>query len=694
MEDEELQQGPSEKEIAAQKRAMRREKKNAEADRTTQALDNAANIAQFTPIGGYAKAYKVARSIDNKVTGGRLSRALSKTANKMPGTKSIGKIGSSGAANMANKALAAKDKLSGKGGSSGSSGSSTPKTPPVKSTTSTSTINGNQASGKTNNQGKKNLEKKQKDKKKQTGASTSSSEKKDNTNHESSSMETLIGEMTPMKIIVICVIGFMFFVIYLFIVLYNAVSNQHDFHLLQSFGEISSQNSKSGTSPYGISNVNTKEDDNSKTDDFEKYNQDYTTDPDGTYSDNRDDSKKSNLLAWAKKIFPDDIYLNYFNIGNVFRTDGKKCYGDECSSQAEVQFFQKVADISYRYKKLYHIELDWPLIMATVFIRSTDKEYTFQSNLNSYKVSELKDLNNTMSLDWEIVYDDLPDYEYLSPDDARYDLQILAKNMVKKKTIQTCKSADGKITDKLELEDIEDALIEKSKKEQEKKKATDPVDPEEEVYYLVCKKGSTYDVNSTYTLDKDKYKEFLNEYLEKRNLIKSSGNQSGSGSGNGGEGYPSGPGAASSQGNANYGWPLPEGYTKVNSDYGPRNLDGSSFHYGIDFYAPEGTPVYAMADGTVTVAKTGCTVGDMSCGGGCGNNVVIDHGNGEQSVYMHASRVVVTAGQHVSRGDLIMYSGNTGHSYGAHLHLSMKDSKQPCTNKYCYVNPWPYIGSK
>ncbi len=682
MEDEELQDGYEEpRNRAAEARQMRKAKSNAAADRTVQTLDNAANIAQFTPAAGYAKAYKTFRSIDNNLTGGKASRALSKVANKTaPGMNAINRIGSSGLLNNANKALAAKDKLSGKGGSS------TPSAPKVK----TSTSGGPSATGGANNtanassgNSKKELEKEKKKQNGQSDIGNSSSESKDTSDPQSSSLSVLIGEVTPTKILVICVVAFLFFFVFVFVTLFNSIGVIDEMHSAMAYGEISTS-SKSTSASYSVENINIMANADRFSDDdydFKELNQEYTPPAEGTVSDTRDNSKRDTLLSWAKKIFPSSIYLTYFDLGNKFSTQGK-CSGEECNERAEVKFYQKTADIAYRYRKLYHVELDWPLIVATITINSVDKESTFAANLSSYKTSEVNNIKETMSLDWDYDYEKMPGYEYLSPYDARYDLQILAKNMVKKKTIQTCSDTKGNIVKKLELEDIKNSKIEEQETifKKDPKKVNDY--EEDEIYYLVCTKGTKYAINSTYTLDKDKYKEFLTEFIEKRYYL--------NGSTNGSEGSSDGYGPSSSMGNGSWGWPLPDGATRCRSSiFGPRIhpiYKTMQNHSGDDYPAATGTPVFAVADGVVTSIYTGCVVGDMSCGGKAGNHVVINHGNGVTSVYMHASQVLVSKGQQVSRGQEIMKVGSTGSSTGAHLHITFKENGTP-------VAPSNYIGA-
>ena len=83
-------------------------------------------------------------------------------------------------------------------------------------------------------------------------------------------------------------------------------------------------------------------------------------------------------------------------------------------------------------------------------------------------------------------------------------------------------------------------------------------------------------------------------------------------------------------------------------------------HMGIDIGANYGTPIKAVADGTITCAEEW---------GGYGNLVVIDHGNGVESYYGHCSKLYVTEGQKVKAGDVIAAVGSTGNSTGNHLHF-------------------------
>ncbi len=100
---------------------------------------------------------------------------------------------------------------------------------------------------------------------------------------------------------------------------------------------------------------------------------------------------------------------------------------------------------------------------------------------------------------------------------------------------------------------------------------------------------------------------------------------------------------------------------RVTSRFGPRKHLG--YHYGIDLKMPIGTPVHAAEAGTVKTA---------AYRGGYGNLVVISHGNGLETYYAHNSKLLVSAGQYVEKGQDISLSGNSGRSTGPHLHFEIK----------------------
>ena len=104
----------------------------------------------------------------------------------------------------------------------------------------------------------------------------------------------------------------------------------------------------------------------------------------------------------------------------------------------------------------------------------------------------------------------------------------------------------------------------------------------------------------------------------------------------------------------------------------------TKFHAGLDFAAPQGTPIYATANGTVEVAG--------NTGNGYGNHVVINHGYGYGTLYGHMFRVKVKPGQKVKRGEVIGYVGSTGKSTGPHCHYEVHRNGDPVDPVYYFYN--------
>lgn len=119
-------------------------------------------------------------------------------------------------------------------------------------------------------------------------------------------------------------------------------------------------------------------------------------------------------------------------------------------------------------------------------------------------------------------------------------------------------------------------------------------------------------------------------------------------------------------------------YTRISSEYGNRihpTLGVQKFHNGVDFAAPTGTAIYAAYDGKVVAAAYSSSMG---------NYVMIDHGSGLYTIYMHASKLYVSTGAVVVRGETIAAVGSTGRSTGPHLHFSVRLNG-------AYTSPWNYL---
>ncbi len=120
--------------------------------------------------------------------------------------------------------------------------------------------------------------------------------------------------------------------------------------------------------------------------------------------------------------------------------------------------------------------------------------------------------------------------------------------------------------------------------------------------------------------------------------------------------------------------------TRIASGFGMRihPIYGiAKMHSGLDFAAPQGTPIYATGNGVVTAS---------GMGNGTGNHVVIDHGYGYETEYMHMVRTKAVVGQRVKRGEVIGWVGSTGASTGPHCHYEVHINGTPVDPVYFFYN--------
>lgn len=131
------------------------------------------------------------------------------------------------------------------------------------------------------------------------------------------------------------------------------------------------------------------------------------------------------------------------------------------------------------------------------------------------------------------------------------------------------------------------------------------------------------------------------------------------------------------------GWTRPSSGRRT-SGYGPRSVQcgsgycSSGFHYGVDLAAGCGAGIYAASAGRVVYA---------GYNGGYGNYVKIDHGQGIGSGYAHNRNLYVSNGQWVNAGDLVAAEGNTGNSFGCHVHFEVYLNGAP-------INPIAFLAER
>ena len=114
----------------------------------------------------------------------------------------------------------------------------------------------------------------------------------------------------------------------------------------------------------------------------------------------------------------------------------------------------------------------------------------------------------------------------------------------------------------------------------------------------------------------------------------------------------------------------------ISSDYGPRTNPYVGFHRGIDIGMPMGTPICATKDGTVSTS--------LYSNGSYGYYIILDHGDGIQTLYAHCSELLVSVGDVVTKGQVIAKVGSTGNSTGPHVHFEVRINGER-------VDPLPYL---
>ncbi len=122
-------------------------------------------------------------------------------------------------------------------------------------------------------------------------------------------------------------------------------------------------------------------------------------------------------------------------------------------------------------------------------------------------------------------------------------------------------------------------------------------------------------------------------------------------------------------------YPLPKNvHSFITTYFGERDF-GTHIHKGVDYAAAKNTPIYAVKGGTVTRA---CYRSDY------GNCIIINHGDGVETLYAHCTKLFVSVGEEVKQGQTIGTVGTTGQSTGYHLHFEIKINGS-------YVNPLKYV---
>lgn len=398
--------------------------------------------------------------------------------------------------------------------------------------------------------------------------------------------------------------------------------------------------------------------------------------------------KSSGNVGKGSDDIPQEYLDRLSSLGNLY-TSQLNCKGEDCYDRAEFKYYLKISDIAYRYREKYSVKLDWLLISATNLYFEKDTEKIMEDNLGGYNESSVKNTDSLISLDWDYDYKNISNYEYLDADDSTYDLQILAKNMVKKKTTQSCYGSGGSVKTQ-EDEDVEDKYFEVGGSKR-----------------LKCDTGEKYSIISSYDIDMEKFDEFMLEYIDKKMYTKGSGKNKENSSNscvstNDSYIWPVGSDKTTNVNGKEYALGEPA-ITNITSYFGSNESFRTSGHGAIDIAGGTGvgvTNVIAAKSGTVvyppdeswTKFPDNGYYGNPD-GGGYGNYIIIKHDDGNYSLYAHLSQnsIRVVAGDVVDQGQVIAKLGHSGSSTGPHLHFEMRGGENSNTHR---IDPLKYVDPK
>ena len=244
---------------------------------------------------------------------------------------------------------------------------------------------------------------------------------------------------------------------------------------------------------------------------------------------------------------------------------------------------------------------------------------------------------------------------------ADYDNNLIVEVEELKKSLQS------------EKEQVETVKQEKEAKTQELQKLK--AEKEEKAASLTEEQKDLEKQLSEYKAQAEKYAQLEKQAIAKENAAREAAKRQSSNGGTSSSAVSST--VANPYTGGKLGWPCPSS-SRITSPYGYRILFGvRDFHTGIDIGAVHGSNICAAESGTVILANYGWN-------GGYGNYIIINHGNGITTRYAHASQLYVTAGQSVSRGQVIAAVGTTGNSTGPHLHFEVRTNGS-------HTNPLNYL---
>ena len=293
-------------------------------------------------------------------------------------------------------------------------------------------------------------------------------------------------------------------------------------------------------------------------------------------------------------------------------------------------------------------------------IKNKEDEYNKQMELLDERMLKMYSSPKTGYLETFLTASSMTDFlakYYAASELVSYDKKLMQETKAQKEQIESEKNALEE-----NKKDLDASLVEKESKSNELKSLKK--DKETQVAKLTEEEKQTQkeieELQAHERTVSKKIEQMQREYDEQQRKNNNTNNSSGTNSSTG------------------FGWPVKN--NTIGTKYGASGKYWSSgYHTGVDFPVSTGTQVYSVGDGQVF---------DTGYSSAYGNFVEIYHGNNVYSFYAHGSKVQVSVGQKVSKGDPIMLSGRTGNVTGPHLHFEIRTPGYRYSN--C-VNPMKYL---
>ena len=416
-----------------------------------------------------------------------------------------------------------------------------------------------------------------------------------------------------------------------------------------------------------------------------------TTKMENADEDLKDKDKSTNSQTFNQDLFIDEQGSNFrnsklkkiskvreYNEADISKLEdyypNMSSYIDEDGNNINLvhTFFFKMHYLYFYYYNNYHVDLDMPLLMATLTVRESDMSEVFESNIIGYGKSEVEKQTNNDRFSYDAVHN------YVSTEDkAQYDMEVLAQNMVSKVEYvaeeKNCENPVGGYCYLLD-EDKYDSFLKTFLADKYS------LENENSVYGLIVQ---IHDV-------RDQYEDLVGDYEETVTLNEATFTS---------YWWPIGSSETTVANGVTYAKGDPE-TTLITSPFGYR-IDplgrGTRFHSGLDIAGGSGlgnVNIIASRDGIVVETNDGCPSSSSlsSCGGGYGNYVIIQHSDGNYTLYahLHSNTITVKQGVSVSQGQVIAKMGSSGNSTGAHLHFEVREG----ANAYnATVDPLNYISA-